>query len=628
MTESMFPRAHAPRRTRPRVLLLALQTLLLAGIFAACGSSGDAPPPPTTVVIDLGVVSATLESRLLHTFQNPLSEAATVTEVGNSGTFEADAFDLPAVVPGGQSLEIGLLLVRPNQGPRAGSITLRYMGAVETREVTYHFRATGEPVPWLLTPATLDFGTVDVGMSADLSVAFRNGSTMSPVTLTGARFSSADLSVVGTPFPLTLQPGEEGMVDIRFAPTVGGRQDGRADLGALDLGGPVAIPVRAAAPGEAAEVVTDFGTQAFLGDDTGQIAVDVPADAISLTLEGHAALGTQLGLGELIGPDGTVYENTALTGEYIWLPGSEVFSTSVPNTDRANVQLVAGGGTYLFRIRRMSGSAPSVAVRTIVERRTPPGLGQGVLDLNVWLADGITPTAATAGASARLQAILDRVDDILAGQGIRLGSIHYYDVPNPDFDEITSDAEFATLLLTTSGATAVRLNLFFVEVALGGSVVGAAATVAGPKRNGTTLSGVMSIYEGGQSPNTIGLIAAHEVGHFLGLFHTVEMTGSHDFIDDTADCPPTGTSGACPIPGGGLLMHWRALGGIDLTNGQGLVIRGHPLVGPIAGGSPKPAPGRRAEPLTAEDLAAIAALPPGWCSHCRPPPRKGAQAGR
>ena len=38
----------------------------------------------------------------------------------------------------------------------------------------------------------------------------------------------------------------------------------------------------------------------------------------------------------------------------------------MPNTDRPAVQLVGGGGTYQFRIMRLSGGATSVQVRAIV----------------------------------------------------------------------------------------------------------------------------------------------------------------------------------------------------------------------------------------------------------------------
>ena len=121
-------------------------------------------------------------------------------------------------------------------------------------------------------------------------------------------------------------------------------------------------------------------------------------------------------------------------------------------------------------------------------------------------------------------------------------------------------------------------------------------------------SGVMVDWDFG-SAEQLGYVAAHELGHFLGLLHTTEQDGSHDLIDDTLECPATGTSATCDPEGAGNLMHWRVTPADPLlTDGQGLVLLGHPLVGPprvqLAA-----APPPRAPPL-------LAALPDGWCGCC------------
>ena len=108
----------------------------------------------------------------------------------------------------------------------------------------------------------------------------------------------------------------------------------------------------------------------------------------------------------------------------------------------------------------------------------------------------------------------------------------------------------------------------------------------------------------------VARVMAHEMGHFLGLFHTTESSGAVDFIDDTTACPASGCTNATEK----YLMHWQAINGATvLTNGQGLVLRGHPLVsaGVPAGMAVRIA---RYDPVT-ESISVSTA----WCGTCAPP---------
>ncbi len=247
-----------------------------------------------------------------------------------------------------------------------------------------------------------------------------------------------------------------------------------------------------------------------------------------------------------------------------------------------------------------------------VERRPGGTGGVGRLDLNVFFAPAITPSAATATADGDLQDILSRVDDLYAQQGIALGSIDFYDVASATYDDVT-EAEFPGLLQLSSAAATPRMNYFFVRTAIGGGVLGIAAKIGGGTENGTAYSGVMGLWIENPSASQRDLVArvmAHEMGHFLGLFHTTESDGTVDFVDDTTACPATG----CTDPTEKYLMHWQAISGATvITDGQGSVLRGHPLV---AAALPSTMTLRvvRYRPPTEE-----IPVSPMWCGTCSPP---------
>jgi len=225
---------------------------------------------------------------------------------------------------------------------------------------------------------------------------------------------------------------------------------------------------------------------------------------------------------------------------------------------------------------------------------------------------GETSTADAAAGTAHLQDVLTQVNQILGAQNITLGDIEYYDLASAAFNDI-SQGEEGELFQQSSAASKTRLNLFLVNKVWSGTLLGYSGSIDGAKKKGSEVTGVVSIYFDAQA-GAIAAVVAHEMLHYLGLWHTVEEDGTHDVIDDTPNCPATGTDANCPTEeGGGLLMHWQGNGGKTFTDGQGKVARGHPLLHHPAGG----AEALRAAPQPwvpdAETLEFFRTAPVGWC---------------
>ncbi|MDA1193886.1 MAG: choice-of-anchor D domain-containing protein [Planctomycetota bacterium] len=588
---------------RITLALLVLTTLLPA----ACGGGGGGGAPPAPTVVNLGLVPADVATPATVAVTNPLPTEAEVTDLSAPGPFVINAGQLPTTVAAGATIQVGVTFTPAGTGPYDENLAVQATGAFGIQVLSYRMLAEAEVPSLGLLTANVAFGDLLPGDSAERTITLGNTSTVTTLSLFGATVPDAAFAFTDA-FPIAMAPGTTRDLTLRYAPAGPGAHDTNVSV-LTEVGGrPVGVTATTGG-----QIVVDLGTQTFGPDgNTPEMNFDVPADAISATVEALTDQGTVTGLRLLEGPGPREYENETLTGPYFWRTNSGVHISQIPNTDRPEVQLVPGGGTYRLKLWRVQGSDPTAEVRVLIERRPAAGTAAiGTLDLNVFLAAAIAPTAATAASDTTLQTVLTTVDNILAPQGIRLGDVDYYDVTDPTYDDVTS-AEFGPLLALSSAASETRLNLFFVRTAIGGGILGVAATLGGPARNGTQLSGVMSLYSTG-NPAFIGLVAAHEIGHFIGLAHTVEQAGSHDDVLDTAECPATGSNAACPVAGGGYLMHWQAVGGTTITDGQGLVIRGHVLVGPRLAPPPTVLQTKPAAPWIEVDPT----VPQDWCGTCR-----------
>jgi hypothetical protein len=237
-----------------------------------------------------------------------------------------------------------------------------------------------------------------------------------------------------------------------------------------------------------------------------------------------------------------------------------------------------------------------------------------------------------------------RLATLLAGGGICLGTVTFYDAPTWAQDRFGTGVtvndgspdgplgQLSTLSAEPPGIVGPRLPVFLVPRLLpcnpntGTCVVGVDGTIPGPATvNGTVRSGAAVSMEDLLFETAPGVcaspvldlrcgadrtayVAAHEIGHFLGLYHVTESTGAHhDPFTDTPRCVcdlcngPSFSQFSCSdsrfvlsqrmctqgveaCSGGRNLMFWL-LGDPVLTQGilspdQGRVMRTSPVVRP------------------------------------------------
>jgi len=135
-----------------------------------------------------------------------------------------------------------------------------------------------------------------------------------------------------------------------------------------------------------------------------------------------------------------------------------------------------------------------------------------------------------------------------------------------------------------------KVNLFFITdyTEADSSLLGNAASIPGSQGLKGSYNGVLinlSAHKTGGNLNDqlLGETAGHEMGHFLGLFHTTENNGiEHDPISDTPECSFTTANQCGQQYGADNLMFWspwqdslgNRIGNQDnLTEGQVYVLK-------------------------------------------------------
>jgi hypothetical protein len=344
----------------------------------------------------------------------------------------------------------------------------------------------------------------------------------------------------------------------------------------------------------------------------------------------------------------------ATTAPLVFYPvgGQQPYAASLtfPNTSAGLALTLDGGlpgGQWTFDVNDFAnefggpGGCDAGTVRNTydVEVVVTPGPlpATGQIGLDIYLvSEDPTRQALAVSTSAGLARFVSKFSTFYANAGVCLGTVTLHDVPawaqdaysSVDVDDGTTQdpcSDFRQMFtLAEPGRT---MALFFVDditatgVPAGDEIVGKDGAIPGMATfNGTTAGGsvvlsadLTAITGCGATldpfncgPDRVALIAGHETGHFLGLFHPTEQGGDQfDPLVDTASCVcalcelnPTAASncsdGGTPTVvdntvcsgttqqcgGANLLMFWLLTSSMegDITPQQSAVMRSNPLI--------------------------------------------------
>ena len=218
----------------------------------------------------------------------------------------------------------------------------------------------------------------------------------------------------------------------------------------------------------------------------------------------------------------------------VW--GQGVATAGVPN----NPGVHAAAGQWHARVAGIDalGAPARALVNLWVMTRPAPGpeCGGPTLALHLHFTGAGGWWAGTAGHDPRFRRLLRTVTALYrdAGIAVRLASMS-------DLDARLRIVEVPGGLsqVFARGAAEMGVDVFLVgrlQDASGSPLAGATAAIPGPARMpGTAASGVAVAVDLLGDADAVGVAVAHEVGHFLGLFHPDERDGRYP--DQLADTP-------------------------------------------------------------------------------------------
>lgn len=255
-----------------------------------------------------------------------------------------------------------------------------------------------------------------------------------------------------------------------------------------------------------------------------------------------------------------------------YYPDFAISTMQVPNTPDVPLQR---SGSYGFAAVEQSDQTNYVGLpRVKLFHKLAPGgeVTSGTLHLNFHLASSqghpCTPTPVNAAnAATTLKPVLDDIRRIFGRANITIGQVTYRDLTDAGLQNIDSrnESQMGSLFSKSAGTVGRSVNVFLVRSLAPEGVLGVAGGVPGPPVHGTANSGVVATWAA-NCHSSLGNVLAHEIGHYLGLFHNLEEDRIHeDPISDTDRSRQN-------------LMYWRDHGGEELSPGQRFVILRNPLV--------------------------------------------------
>lgn len=318
------------------------------------------------------------------------------------------------------------------------------------------------------------------------------------------------------------------------------------------------------------------------GDTTGELSVAVPAGSSAFTIIANGGTAGDIDIDTITSPDGRAFVNGGndLIGKnFANNAGGSSVALTLPQADGYSLP------TGIWKIVVSHTASVDNKKRTVNVYSSVRQSGGSVIDVNIILVD-------IADYSGRndpvLSELIAKFKTALGYMSISAGNINIVSMKGAAVADLSiididmdTDRNFQgdgldELFRLSKNMNNRSVNFFLVNDFSSPGILGIAGGIPGiPVLQGTAHSGIaINTFGGLVSMKSAGLLViqaetmVHELGHYLGLFHTTERNGrSFDPVTDTSECSAgtydldfSGSVSAteCESADGTNLMFWQA----------------------------------------------------------------------
>jgi hypothetical protein len=213
----------------------ANMALAITGTAVAPGALAVAPTS-----LGFGDVQVGSSQSQPATITNSGGASVTITQATATGAgYSITGLTLPLVLAPGQNSPFSVRFAPQVSGSVNGSVAFTGSGASATLPLS----GAGQAATTLgVNPASVNFGSVQVGTNQPQTITLNNGSS-SAITITQASTSGTGFSMNGLSLPATLNAGQSASFTTTFAPTVAGSATGSIAITSTASNSSFSIPL-------------------------------------------------------------------------------------------------------------------------------------------------------------------------------------------------------------------------------------------------------------------------------------------------------------------------------------------------------------------------------------------------